>query len=367
MKRFLPSTHRLSALPFVALLWMFIAVLSPAQAQQFMVQPGLNALHFAEGNLFAIQFFPNANPNEPVAMEAQLSLNGKVVARQRGVTEPGSNSVQVLSGDWPEPFRSMTRMGMMPVGSYSLCVSPAGSPSQCQSFVVSARSNAAHLNLIAPAKGSVIDYPFPLLSWVSTFQTLTEGVTFRLVMSERAGLKRSNLFRTRAATNLLDVDGISETNLTYPVEAPPLKAGVEYVWGVEAYADGLLLAQSDVWSFSLREPVELNELPISQSYIDISRINDLPHYYILGTLKLRYQPQRSNETAQVTIVDENGKKRKLKQDEMVFAANNPYMVYDLENLAGLKHLKKYTVELKLTSGLKKRFEITYVNPAFYEN
>lgn len=342
---------------------LFLAV--TVSAQNFMVQPGLNGLSFADGNLFNVQFLPGTG-NEPITMNAQLSLNGKVIATQTGVASPSTNSVQSLNGGLSDQLQGLAKLGILPVGRYSLCISAQGVEAKCQTFVITAQSNAAHLNLISPAKGAIFEHPYPLLSWISSFQALTTGVSFRLVVTEASDLKRGSLFQNRAVPSMLDLDGIQETNKTYPVEAPALQSGVKYLWGVEAYAGGELLAQSDVWDFSIKPTVELNELPISLSYIDISRINNLPSYYILGALKLRYTPRGNSETAEITITDENGKQKKLKENTIQFASNDPYVSYDLTEMAGLKHLKKYTVELKLESGTTKRFFVTYVNPAFYK-
>jgi len=103
-----------------------------------------------------------------------------------------------------------------------------------------------------PANESVIDIQYPVLIWIPPRPIEGMLVTYNLRLVEI--LKGQSLAEALLQNPpLLDLSGLSNTFLNYPVDATPLRADAHYAWQVSASSGGQSLGVTDMWSFTVKK------------------------------------------------------------------------------------------------------------------
>lgn len=102
-----------------------------------------------------------------------------------------------------------------------------------------------------PDNESVIDIQYPVLIWIPPVPVNGMMVTYNLRLVEI--LKgQSPTEALLQNTALIDLNGLTNTFLSYPMDATPLRADGHYAWQVAASYAGQSLGVTDIWSFSVQ-------------------------------------------------------------------------------------------------------------------
>jgi len=345
---------------------------SSVQAQHTWVSKGLNPSFFSNAGLFKVSIDNTSGDVETGTMvSASLFHNGQKVAHQMGQVKSSSSfiteaSIEVSDSRIDDPYSALMTLGFLPPGQYRLCIKIEGLAGQsCETFKSDNRRSTMYLRQTYPIDHASLNILNPMLTWNSTFAGVLPDVTYAVTVVENTQQNRRRLFASSAIPALFRAEALSSTSVAYPNTAQPLEYGQSYLWKVEAYSNGVFVGRSDVWMFDIRRPIKKDDYPIAKSYQDINEINDSPTFYIAESLKLKYISSKSQETFEMNVFDEKGKRVKLKQDALVFSRNEQYVDWQVDGNAPLKHLSKYRVELKGES-FSKRFYVFYVNPLFIE-
>lgn len=127
------------------------------------------------------------------------------------------------------------------------------------------------LLLINPVDGDEFCNKRPIFTWQPPMP-LPREARFRFVLT---AVKEKQDVVEAITYNLPVVNqgNIAGNSLFYPVNAPELKEGQQYVWQVIVYADKTILARSEVWTFTYKcnEPAVIVNAP---SYRELKETND---------------------------------------------------------------------------------------------
>jgi hypothetical protein len=170
---------------------------------------------------------------------------------------------------------SVTRTGGLPAGEYEICLYVIESTSGNQlglDCIQQSVLSAAPPTLISPEDGSEISLKHPDFIWLPT---AVSGVKVNYIF------KMVERFGSQSVQESIEKNGayytttVKHTMLTYPISAPELIDGKEYVWSVQSVDEegnpvGSNNGYSEVWSFRYKKEVGLSEYKITrQEAIDI--------------------------------------------------------------------------------------------------
>lgn len=103
-----------------------------------------------------------------------------------------------------------------------------------------------------PSNEAIIDVQYPVLIWIPPRPTSGMMVTYTLRLVEI--LKGQTLSEALLQNPpLINMSGLSNTFLNYPLDATPLKVDGHYAWQVSASASGQSLGVTNMWSFSIKD------------------------------------------------------------------------------------------------------------------
>lgn len=129
------------------------------------------------------------------------------------------------------------------------------------------------MQLIQPYDGDKICDKRSSFSWQPLLPAIP-GVQYRMVLVEvKEGQQRAEAMRMNLA--IINQKQIPMPVLLYPSLANPLEEGKKYAWQVGAYKNELLLAETEIWDFTVECEKEETSLPAEafRSLEDLARGN----------------------------------------------------------------------------------------------
>lgn len=184
----------------------------------------------------------------------------KVFSLNPGFKKINSGELTPISIDYPNPDskykESMIRTGGVPSGNYEVCISVKlfSSNNEVGSGCINQKVEmSAPLSLIAPDNGEKISLTLPTFTWMHLKKpgsdanyTITIVELFPNQTPELAILTNPSWFAK---------ENINSTIFQYPLSARRFEVGKEYAWQVNVFEKGVLITESDVWSFKYGSPI----------------------------------------------------------------------------------------------------------------
>ena len=184
----------------------------------------------------------------------------KVFSLKPGFKKIKSGELTPITVDYPNPDskykESMIRTGGVPNGNYEVCISVKLSSSNNEVGSGCINQNvemSAPLSLIAPDNGEKISLTLPIFTWMHIKKPGSDA-NYTLTIVELLPNQTPEL---AILTNPLwfTKEKITSTVFQYPLSVRRFEAGKEYAWQVNIFEMGVLLTQSDVWSFKYENPL----------------------------------------------------------------------------------------------------------------
>lgn len=362
------------------MLIMLSSVVQQVQAQQAVTvdMSMIDGIELTAENMF------NYRINNPSIQAQQAEVKGRVFFRRSSLSftysynitlQPGLNSISknsIPSPTWTFSDNALKELlftyNKLPQGTYEYCISvnlksTQDKPEETEpaSCVYQTVEDIFLINLITPENDAKIYEYNPMLSWVVNYPFASE-LTYKLRVAElKQGQNPQNAI-TRNNPMYKD-DHVMTTGTIYPVAAKPLQKWQPYVWTVDAYYKGILLGGAEVWKFTIVDDSELNSLLKESFYVDIRQEKNTTVYYAVGEVKLKYVlDEKNEELVNITLKTEAGKQIKLKTKEVKMLLGDNRLNINLKEEVILKHLGKYILEFKNSSGEAFYLSFKYVNP-----
>ncbi len=206
-----------------------------------------------------------------IYLQAEVFKNGPLIAKgtsARFELQPGTlviNSVNAdqllspVSGDYYSPVDRdyIQRTGALPPGDYLICVRAYADNDTLQFLLGETCYNHSVMDLnppilVLPSNGEVVEVPFPTFVWTPP-TPLPPQPSYRLRIAPLLG-NQSPVVALGNNTAFHDVDGLFTNLYQYPIAARQFEHERRYAWQVAVYKDDALLTQSEIFTFTYRDP-----------------------------------------------------------------------------------------------------------------
>lgn len=386
MKRPIRTTARLHLLKSSLCLLIAILVVRCAAGAQGVGGLVVN-LAVLDGVALTPENIFSYNIQATGASPAEAMIKGTLRYRQsalafsysfRVTLRPGINRIDGSSirPDWTFSSAALKELFMgyhvLPEGTYEYCVSvnplasngevvTGGEISEC---LYNKSEDLFLIALLDPENNARIYEHYPVFSWVVNYPFASQ-LTYRIRVAE---IKEGQNIANAVARNnpVYTESNLPQTTTTYPVYGSPLKTAQPYGWTVDAYYKGILLGGAEPWKFTIVEDSELKDVPREMSYYEFeSHIGDT-RLYAVGELKLKFVNEQRKDTMLLSLYDDKGKEVPLSNNKIALSLGDNRILMPLKEEAALRHKKKYTLNITLTTGRKFQVPFTYINPAFLQ-
>jgi hypothetical protein len=255
--------------------------------------------------------------------------------------------------------------GFFPEGDYDYCFQLYEGNShnsslldeQCFSYNLQPFSA---MQLIQPYDGDKLCDKRPTFSWQPLIPAIN-GVMYRLLLVEvKEDQQRAEALRMNLA--IINQRQIPLPILLYPSLANQLEEGKKYAWQVSAYKNDLLLAESEMWDFT----VECEKPPVDAVPEAFRSLEDLTkgNFYIArGQLLFAFNNTYAEAKLQYSIqclTKPDQQIKKLPQVKIGRGMNQ--VVIDLSGKSGFVDGYFYIMDVKLPSGEQKQLRFIYKQP-----
>ena len=180
-----------------------------------------------------------------------------------GFKKIDTRELSSLSFDYPNPDpkykESIIRTGGVPNGNYEICISVklSSSNDDAGSDCLDQRVEKSFpISLITPDDGDKISSTIPIFTWMH-MKNPGSNAKYKITIVEVLGNQTPEL-AISSNPAWFTKDKLSSPLLQYPISARKFEVGKEYAWQTYALENGVLLTESDIWSFIIENPISNN-------------------------------------------------------------------------------------------------------------
>jgi len=180
-----------------------------------------------------------------------------------GIKKIDTKELSSLSFSYPNPDpkykESIIRTGGVPNGDYEICISVKLSNSNDDAGSNCLRHSVEKslpISLINPDNGNEIPSGISIFTWMH-MKNPGSNAKYKIVIVEVLGNQTPEL-AISSNPAWFTKDKLSSTILQYPISARKFEVGKEYAWQTYALERGVVLTESDVWSFIVVNPIGNN-------------------------------------------------------------------------------------------------------------
>jgi len=353
---------------------LLLSILKPLKAQiTFSFMPEIQGRNME--NVYKVRI-GNGGTRQTVnlVIEVTEAKSGKVASIRTAPFElmPGMNTVPTgavynaaVTFGTGKVATVISQSGFFPEGDYDYCFQlyeGTGHNSglieeQCFSYNLQPFSA---MQLIQPYDGDKLCDKRPVLSWQPLIPAVN-GVMYRLLLVEvKEGQQRAEALRMNLA--IINQRQIPLPMLLYPSLANPLQEGKRYAWQVAAYKNELLLAESEIWDFT----VECDKAPPEEQPDAFRNLEDLAkgNFYIArGKVLFSFNNTYAEGKLDYSIQCLSKEDQQLKKLPVIKVSRGlNQVVVELSIKNGLVDGYFYVMDVKLPSGEQKQLRFIYKTP-----
>ena len=180
-----------------------------------------------------------------------------------GLKRIDTRELSSLSFDYPNPDpkykESIIRTGGVPNGYYEICIyvkfsnSNDDAGSDCLEHRV---EKSFPISLITPDDDDKISSTIPIFTWMH-MKNPGSNAKYKITIVEVLGNQTPEL-AISSNPAWFTKDKLSSPLLQYPISARKFEVGKEYAWQTYVLENGVLLTESDIWSFIVESPISNN-------------------------------------------------------------------------------------------------------------
>ncbi|UCJ06173.1 hypothetical protein KTO58_21230 [Chitinophaga pendula] len=216
------------------------------------------------------------------------------------------------------------------------------------------------LLLMSPGDGDAICDKRPQLYWQPLLPAIA-GMQYRLVLTEiKPG--QSKVEALNYNTPQVQQMGIPSPMLFFPPGARPLEEGHQYAWQVAAYRGTLLLANSEIWEFTVSCEDSTKALPVT-GYRDLEDLTKGNFYIANGSILFSTHNAYAEGPLPYTITCLTNPELKIKKLPKVRLARGAnQIIIDLSDNPSFTDGYFYIMTIQLPSGEQKQLRFLYKVP-----
>ncbi len=295
----------------------------------------------------------NSTIDAMVSLDIQDAVTGQTVLSAVGRNFLIGKGVKLLSIRDVQPvqynFLATELSGtFIPLGNYVACYrvskndikGPVPIADECLRLNIAPMSPPL-LNL--PADRSALETPIPQFSWMPpTPSDMFSNLNYDLVIAEiREGQTPAEAVLYN--TPVYSVNNIKSSFTVYPSTFSKLKTGQQYAWQVTARNALSFSAQTEVWSFSIRQPDPLKTEIYTAGYVQLQDQNEQSGISLLKNneeLLVKYYSFDTDHETTVRFVSADGKLIKEVKQRISYGDNflrlklgNPFKSQEVYTIA----------------------------------
>lgn len=255
--------------------------------------------------------------------------------------------------------------GFFPEGDYEYCFqlyegndhSPELLAEQCFDYEMQPFST---MQLIAPYEGDKICDKRPSFNWQPLLPAIN-GVQYRLLLAEvREGQQPVEAIRMNLA--LINQHAIPLPVMLYPSLAPELVEGKRYAWQVSAFQNELMLAQTEIWDFTVDCERDTTKIP-QEAFRSIEDLTKGNFYIARGHLlfALNNTYAATNLTYSIRCLTKPDQQVK-KLPKIALSKGYNQVVIDLSDNKSFEEDYYYIMDVRLPDGSQKQLRFIYKQP-----
>lgn len=130
--------------------------------------------------------------------------------------------------------------------------------------------------LVSPSDESQVQIKLPVFTWTPpsplTYRRESASITYKIRIVEILG-RQSRVAAMQANPAWFEQDGLRSPVFQYPSSAREIQKGRHYAWTISAFANRVLIGQSEVWQFSYEPlafvPIASPEVTLTPKKIDV--------------------------------------------------------------------------------------------------
>jgi hypothetical protein len=332
---------------------------------QVVISPQLPTLGiYTKGQLWSLALTNTTNEQPQVKLELLFSDNATGQAIFSAVTNTfylNKGVKQVQLGELsPISYTVLSNSygvdaspnGFLPVGVFSICykVLKVNNDSyeqlaeDCEIVEVEPTSPPV---LVQPYDEEQVESDHPLFTWIPPMPVnLFNNLSYDLKLVE-VGPTQSAADAVQQNLPLYQKSNILITSEPYPSGYAALDTGKKYAWQITAKSNGLQIAKSEMWIFSVKahsmEPMILSE----GAFAKLRKIEDPAFIICNGTLRYEYINERNENQVQIRLYDVTGTTRKEMQlDSSLYPVKfgSNYMQLNVEESTNVANNHFYLLE-----------------------
>ncbi|MDI9363593.1 MAG: hypothetical protein QM541_01485 [Flavobacterium sp.] len=296
----------------------------------------------------------STNDNSPV-----MSAVSRTFSLTKGAKQIGSNDVMPIQYNYLSAIFNVDRNpnGFLPIGNYLACYTVT----KIIGDAVSELSEECLPVEVAPLSPPLLNTPFdkdtlttsyPIFTWLppaplNLFSDLSYDMSLVEVQPGQAATQAIQQNIPIYTTNRLT----TPTN-AYPASNKALDTSKLYAWRIAANNNGQLVAQSDVWTFRLKNhDTELNKISSNNTYALLR--DDYTGTYSVSNrlLYVKYESLNNTSSHKLQFTDAENNSN-IQQEERMINQGENYLTFKLSNT--FKEGKTYVLTI-LDSNNKQHF------------
>lgn len=289
-----------------------------------------------------------AQPQE-VFLQAQVRNGNSLTFSDQTAAitlNPGLNSLDLAGLSLLGP-RHAGQVQDRPVGDFELCLEVHAAADghllaeSCETITVHPMTPPY---LVYPFDGEKIETPMPMLSWTppAPIKPGTQlSYTIRLAevptgMSPEAALRqRQPLFLQ---------ENVMMASMAYPVFAPELAQGKQYVWQVEAFVEGQSIGRSEVWDFTLAKQTPKAATEIPTYFVELKRQPEASIYRANEQICFKFMARYAEDLPRFEIHNDDQKRIDVRSTQLTPLGSGLFIL-KLPPQGGLKAGSYYTLQV----------------------
>jgi hypothetical protein len=261
--------------------------------------------------------------------------------------------------------------GFLPIGAFNICYTllhlnsdaPETLAEECETIEI---EPVGPPQLTLPEDEAQLIVRKPVFVWTppTPFNSYS-SLLYDLVLAEVNPLQ-SPADAIQQNLPILVKQNIQTALFQYPLSLPPLDTGKVYAWRITAKNNLSPIANSEVWTFTLREATK-DSVATKQSgyFARLQPRQDGTSFISDGILRFEYSNYVNSPAVDISITDISGKAREqLKLDSASYSVKygQNFMQMDLRKNGGLKNGHVYLLELTNSQKEKSYLKFEYRKP-----
>lgn len=215
-------------------------------------------------------------------------------------------------------------------------------------------------HLVYPFDRDELESTLPMLSWTPPAPIYDHAsLRYHLRLVEVVG-SQSPLHAMRTMQALVDRQDLNQHVMPYSPSYRALEPGHRYAWQVFAYSGARFLGQSELWTFTIKDPKQEEKIE-SMPFVELRKQMDSGYYPALGMVRFRFDCLYGEQALNFQVFNERGNPISLSPKQLEQVGRNLFQL-NLPVGSGLIENQYYRLTITDNKGDAHHLKFQYQYP-----